>query len=147
MSDAVERCVLLVDDSPADLTLMLRCLPRAGGDYRYVTARSAAEGLARVVDSTPQIVLLDFAMPDADGVDFLEDLQAMTNPDAVEPVVVMVTGQSDPRIAAVLMRMGAADYIAKSDLTRERMDAVLFEARRVIEHREAALRRGRMPRA
>jgi CheY-like chemotaxis protein len=135
-----ERCVLLVDDNPADIALLMRALPHDDAMYRYITAMSAAEGLAQIVEVNPDIVLLDYVMPDADGFEFLEDLQAMRAPSAITPVVVMVTAQPDPRIAAALMRLGAMEYVAKSDVTRRRMDAVLFEARVIIEQREAAMR-------
>ena len=144
MTDSEQtRCILLVEDSDADVELILRYLNTLQRTFRVVVARTAADGLARIADYAPDIVLLDFAMPDGDGIEFLEDLNSMTEPDRLPPAVVMITGQQDARIAAALMRLGATDYIAKTDIDTERLESAVYVAIRTLEVREQLARRTR----
>ena len=63
----------------------------------------------------PDIVLLDMNLPDGDGLEFLE---AITTDNLINKLpVIMLTGERDERIAVQAMKLGAADYLVKGDVT------------------------------
>jgi DNA-binding NtrC family response regulator len=79
--------ILVVDDDP-DLLQSLRVLLEAY-DYRVVMAANAAAAIAAVTARSPDLVLTDIYMPDADG---FELINALRQHDATVPVVAMSGG-------------------------------------------------------
>jgi PAS domain S-box-containing protein len=123
MTDSVYT-VLLVDDTWTDREQYRRYLRAdTSRTYQFLEAVSVAEGLevyqAAQSDSTStgriDAILLDYSLPDAYGLLFLEALQAQNDDQA--PPVIMATGSGDQRIATRAMKLGAADYLVKEDLT------------------------------
>jgi PAS domain S-box-containing protein len=116
--------VLLVDDTSSDREQYRRYL-RADSSctYHFLEAASVAGGLqvyqSAQADLRPagrvDAILLDYSLPDAYGLVFLEALQAQDDDQA--PPVIMITGSGDQRIATQAMKLGAADYLVKEDLT------------------------------
>ena len=64
--------VLLVGDVAAPQAVHRPALTRAG--FRVRVAASAAEGRLAFVESPPQVVLLDLALPDGNGINLMQDL-------------------------------------------------------------------------
>lgn len=101
--------VLLVEDEGDHATLFARNLERTGL-YRMTIVATGGEALRLLTKDTFDIVLLDYFLPDMNGLDFLSRCKALP----VIPPIVMVTGQGDERIAVQAIKGGAADYIIKS---------------------------------
>lgn len=110
--------LLVVDDSSVDRERVLRLLGRA---YASREASTAAAALASTYGARLDCVLLDYRLPDADGLSTLDALVERGLP------VVMLTGQGDERIAVEAMKRGAQDYLSKSSLDRRALT-------RSIEH-------------
>ena len=112
------RTVLIVDDSPEDCEVYRRYLLR-DQDYQYTVliAGLGLEGLALSQQHQPDIVLLDYQMPDLNGLEFLAQLKAQNHQNILP--VVMVTGRGDEAIAVQSMKMGAQDYVVKEKITPE----------------------------
>lgn len=137
------RRVLLVEDNPADASLIARFLTRDDNEpYELLTAQSGEEGLECVRSLAPDVVLLDYDLPDLDGLEFLDELRSIV-PEERAPVVLAITGLSDPRIAADLIRRGALDYIPKGDLTEDGVRLAVRQAVRTRMLREDLERRTR----
>jgi DNA-binding response OmpR family regulator len=81
--------VLVVDDDEHVLRSIAGILSAIG--YRVITARTSAEGLALFQAERPQLLLLDFAMPGASGVEMARQVRA-EHPD--QPLLLM-TGHAD----------------------------------------------------
>jgi PAS domain S-box-containing protein len=118
--------LLIVEDLATDRELYRRALSQESSCiYDVLEAESVAQGLTLCrtgfskVEAKPTIdaILLDYKLPDGDGLEFLAALNAQSN--GSSPPVVMVTGMSDPRTAVKAMKLGAEDYLVKSDLTPE----------------------------
>lgn len=116
--------ILVIDDTSIDREQYRRYLRTdTGCTYQFLEAASVAAGLelyqSARADLTPanrvDAVLLDYSLPDNYGLVFLEAIQAQNDDQA--PPVIMVTGSGDQRIAARAMKLGAADYLLKEDLT------------------------------
>ena len=85
--------------------------------YHLLEAESVAGGLTLCRTKSIDAILLDYALPDGDGLAFLTALNAQSN--GISPPVVIVTGIGDQRTAVKAMKLGAEDYLVKSDLTPE----------------------------
>jgi putative two-component system response regulator len=101
--------VLVVDDAPANLTLLKQLLTREG--YSVMTATDGVEALAIVEREAPDIVLTDVVMPRRDGVDLCRAIKA--NPASrLIPVVLVTSFQGhEDRLRGI--EAGADDFLLK----------------------------------
>jgi two-component system, sensor histidine kinase and response regulator len=145
--------ILIVDASPEDRMVYRRHLqyPRAGA-YDVWEAETGAEGLAVCQKQPPDCVLLDYRLPDLDGLAFLTALAGMERGAAI-PVIVL-SGQGNETLAVDVMKAGAADYMPKPTVSAKaleraisnaveqaRLRAALEEQRRMLAQTNADLRR------
>jgi serine phosphatase RsbU (regulator of sigma subunit) len=104
--------VLLVEDDEGDALLVRACLNEADvPDEAVLWRRTLADGLAALAQS-PQCVLLDLGLPDADGMHALLATVAAA-PDI--PIIVL-TGRHD-QAGTEALAAGAQDYLVKDDIT------------------------------
>jgi len=102
--------VLIVEDDPDQRGLLREALMIHYGpaaEETVVGVRSGAECLAQDLAAF-DVVLLDYHLPDTEGIDLLEQVLA-----AADVPVVFVTGESDSTLAAEAIRRGAEDYVVK----------------------------------
>ncbi|HUX29216.1 MAG TPA: PAS domain S-box protein [Thiobacillus sp.] len=113
MSPVIVR-VLLVEDDVVDRLACCRALAaQPGYVFEVEEADTARAGLQHARAEAPDLILLDYRLPDMDGVEFLDELAADTGKIMVP--VVMLTGAQDIAIAVDAMRRGARDYLVKDD--------------------------------
>ncbi len=103
---AGKRTLLAVDDEAAARYAMARIFQSA---YRVVEACSVAEARDRLSSDKPDVILLDYNLPDGDGVTLLKEIG--TEADA--PAVIMITAHGSERVAVDAMKAGAYDYLTK----------------------------------
>jgi PAS domain S-box-containing protein len=119
--------LLIVEDFPADRELYRRALrAETSYDYRLLEAESVAEGLSLCNSIDFDAVLLDYSLPDADGLEFLKTLTVASNGN--RPPVVMMTGQGSENIAVQAMKLGVQDYLVKRELTPELLRSTVRKA-------------------
>ncbi len=100
--------ILAVDDSEVDQDLYKRTLKATL--HKLVPAFNAGDGLAKVSEVKPDLILLDYNLPDLSGLNFLERL---ATPSGVRFPIIMLTGAGDQTIAVEAMKAGASDYLVK----------------------------------
>ena len=123
--------VLIVDDSETDRRSYQRYLAKSAlVDCAVLESPSGDEGLEMCLQYQPNIVLLDYMLPDTDGIAFLEELKEHT---AKMPAVVMLTGQGNEKVAVQAMKAGAQDYLIKGELTAEQLVQTI---RRVVAQQQ-----------
>ena len=110
------RTVLVVDDDPDDREVIRRRLRHPLRTYAILEAATGAEGLDLIRRAAPDCILLDFYLPDMDGIRFLEVLRHGVGGGTGIPVT-MLSGQESDEIAAAALRSGAQDYLVKEALT------------------------------
>jgi signal transduction histidine kinase len=134
--------ILIVDDSPEDREVYRRLLLQdRDHEYRFQEAESGEEGLEMAARETPGCILLDYRLPDVDGLEFLERVGGEAVP------VIVLTGQGSEAVAVEAMKNGAQDYLLKGSVTREGLQRAIHNAvekvalRREVEARTAELAR------
>jgi len=106
--------------------LVSTLLRRAG--YEVVSARDGAEVLALLEERHPDLLVLDIAMPEVDGLEVLRRLRA--NQDTAELPVVLLSARAQEADVARGYEAGASRYVCKPFSPRELVAAVneLFAA-------------------
>ena len=131
-----ERLVLIVDDSPGDREAVRRYLKKdLEFDYRFVEEASGVDGLRACRDLQPACVLLDYELPDLNGLQFLGELTGGTDRSTVP--VVMLTGRGGETVAVLALKRGAQDYLVKGSYSPETLRKTVDDAiRRVADRNE-----------
>jgi signal transduction histidine kinase len=104
--------VLLIEDRPGDARLVVeltREIP--GSPFEVMTVGTFGAGLAAAAQH--DVVFLDLSLPDAHGVANVSKLLAT----ARHVPIVVLTGSDDEHVAVEAMKLGAQDYIHKSEIT------------------------------
>jgi DNA-binding NtrC family response regulator len=126
--------LLVIDDSKRDTLLLERILQQAEDATFTVThVESANAGLAELGTRAYDLVLLDYYLPDMDGLAFLEAKQqrGLTTP------VIMLTAFGQDRLPVAALQAGALDYFRKDQVNSSLLGKAI---RRAIEKAQDALR-------
>ncbi|WP_373546199.1 response regulator [Chamaesiphon sp.] len=119
--------VLIVEDLATDRELYRRALCQDSSCvYDLLELESVAAGLVMCRTRSIDAMLLDYRLPDGNRLDFLERLSVQSN--SSSPPVVMISGQGNEKIAVRAIKLGAEDYLIKSDLTAELLLTTLRSA-------------------
>ncbi len=125
--------VLLVEDDAVDRMACRRALAR-NSDYEFLLseAESGQEGLQLAHEQQPDCVLLDYHLPDLNGLEFLAALTDETG--GVSIPVMMLTGTDNATIAVEAMKRGARDYLIK-DVEHQYLELLPAVIQRVLSER------------
>lgn len=113
----MKRSILLVEDNPDDLTLLLRAIERTGLDIDTIVHEDGSAALAWLHESgrdhhtMPALILLDIALPQIDGVGFLQRLRA--NSLTRNTPVVIYSSCADELAMAACSASGCNSYVRK----------------------------------
>src|SRR5262245_5556969 len=136
-----QRTVLIVDDFQEDRRVYQRYFLQ-DEEWRYKTleAGTGEEAIALFRESRPDCVLLDYRLPDMNGMEVLAAIAGDCD-EAVCPVV-MLTAEEDIAVAVSALKSGAQDYLNKNTLTAiDLLHAVNRAIERVALRRENAAQR------
>jgi two-component system, chemotaxis family, chemotaxis protein CheY len=100
---------LIVDDSRVVRKVARRILEAL--DFETAEACDGVEALAFCRTAMPDAVLLDWAMPNMDGLEFIGQLRK--EPGGQQPVVVFCAAENEPGRIAEALALGADEYIMK----------------------------------
>ncbi|MBD2448917.1 PAS domain-containing protein [Nostoc sp. FACHB-152] len=137
--------VLIIDDSPEDHEVYRRYVMQ-DQEYNYTILESETgdNALELYRQFSIDCILLDFVLPDMDGLEFLAELQKLAQP--VMPAVVMLTAYGNEAIAVQAVKSGVHDYLVKGQTTAERLHSTIHSAvaqaklRKELQQSEARLR-------
>ena len=119
--------ILLIEDDAGITELVKEKLGEHGKGVAHVsTGKAAREWLGH---NQPQLILLDYSLPDQSGVDLVEQLEAM--PGGLPPFIV-TTGAGDERVAVTMMKRGARDYLIKDHNFLETLPLVVDQVLKQI---------------
>ena len=140
------RLVLIVDDSPEDREAIRRYLKKDKEvDYQFLERSAGLDGLEACRESGADCLLLDYDLPDLNGLQFLDRLTDGTG-DPPLPVV-MLTGRGGESVAVEALKRGAQDYLVKGSYSPEGLRKTVEDAiERVAIRREVARQRRELER-
>ncbi len=108
MADLTARKVLVVDDTEANLDVLVELL---GDEHDLAVAMDGASALEAVADDPPDLILLDIMMPGMDGYAVCERLKAA--PSTRDIPIIFLTAMAEDQDEAHGLALGAVDYITK----------------------------------
>jgi DNA-binding response OmpR family regulator len=127
--------ILIVDDDRTLLDLLRVHL--ASGGLKVEVAEDAAVALRSLVETPPDLILLDIELPYLNGFEILAAVKADPATSAI-PVIVL-TGREDPQSRAEAERLGADGFLIKPVQNRQLIDEIFSRlARRAAEKARAA---------
>lgn len=115
--------LLLVEDDPGHIELILRGFESTAHPFDIQTASSLSEARAKISGQKPNIVIADYILPDGKG----DELLALGMQEF--PIVVM-TSHGNEQVAVEVLKKGAMDYVVKSS---EMLFDMPHVANRVLE--------------
>ncbi|MDO9145521.1 HD-GYP domain-containing protein [Rhodoferax sp.] len=122
----VKPTILVVDDSPANLSLLFGLLH---GSYTVKAVNHGAKALAMVSQDEPDLILLDIMMPDINGYEVCRELKR--NPRTQHIPVIFLTSKNEVENEEMGMALGAVDYITRPispEILLSRLRAHLVDA-------------------
>ncbi|MEA1874314.1 MAG: response regulator [Bacteroidota bacterium] len=111
--------IILVEDNQSLNKLVSFRLEKLGHDVHGYTM--AAQLIENYKEVNPDLLLIDFSLPDMNGKELVEVLKAME----YDAPFIIVTGYSDIQLAIDLMKMGALDFVVKDENFQDVLSAVV----------------------
>lgn len=116
---------LIVDDDKIDRRALQRALSKTRFAVTCDEVSSAEEGLLALQKTHYKCVFLDYNLPGWNGLQFIEAVWQTGN-DA--PIIILVSGRSNERVAADAVHKGASAYVSKADVSPEHLERQLEAA-------------------
>lgn len=132
--------VLLIEDDEIDAQAVRRALAQACNENaRYLIKHytSMSEAIKRFKSVAPNVVLVDLNLPDSSGKETIDQILKL----AAGTPVIALTGMEDDRFAIEAVRLGAADYLTKSNCNPSSLHRAIsyaIERRLIIDRLEYA---------
>jgi DNA-binding NarL/FixJ family response regulator len=104
--------ILLVDDNPAVRRYLRAILEQQSSWHVCAEAKTGAEALHKVLEAPPDLILLDYQMPDLNGVDVAKQISEMFP----KIPILMVTLHLSRQLADAARRAGVRGACAKQDI-------------------------------
>lgn len=117
--------ILVADDNRPDRDYLSWQLRRSVTPVPAVIEAATSDEVLALLDCQPiDIVLLDYWMPDIDGLDLLDRVVERARGSAI----VLMSGQGNERVAAQAIKRGAHDYLVKQNLSGDQLRQALGQA-------------------
>ena len=118
--------ILVVDDDPAVLGLIRAILQKPA--FRVLVAKAAREGLDRVIEYSPQLIILDLSLPGRSGLDLCRELRTW-----YKGPILILSGHGEEEVIVSALDLGADDFITKPFRPGELLARVRALLRRVVK--------------
>ena len=113
-----EFTILIIDDSLEDRESIKRLLSKSCEDtYLFFEADTGEEGFESSKKHKPDCILLDYKLPDINGIDFIENIANDHNLGDIP--IILLTGQGSGIVAGNSLKSVAQDYLIKGNLDSE----------------------------
>jgi PAS domain S-box-containing protein len=123
--------ILLVEDSPSDADLLRQTLSQAGaGRFEFTWVERLEDALARLVEPSFDVLLLDLSLPDSSGPDTFRRARKA----APRLPIVVLTGAGDERAGLAAVQEGVQDYLVKGQADGRQIGRAI---RYAIERKQA----------
>ena len=106
---AIKADILVIDDTPENLTLLANIL--TGRGYKVRSANKPTSGLRAAQAVPPDLILLDITMPEMNGYEVCERLKAEAKTQDIPVIFISALGETLDKVKA--FAVGGVDYVAK----------------------------------
>ena len=131
---------LIVDDNFSDRTFLRKLSEQFPAKNLSISEADSAEaGLQLCREKNIDLILLDFNLPDGNGISFLNKLKNIEA--EVIPAVVIVTGEINPAIDELCLNNGAVNFLTKGNISQE---SFLRASRYALKGKERELELNRL---
>ena len=121
MNDTDTKHILCIEDEPEMIDLIRLILGRRG--FEVIGAAGGKEGLEKVRENPPDLILLDLMMPDMDGWEVYQQIKADEKTKNIPVIVVTAKAQSIDKVLGLHIAK-VDDYIAKPFSPQELLASV-----------------------
>lgn len=125
------RTILIVDDSPEGRQYRHYLLRDRKYSYTILEASLGRQGLELWQQHQPDAILLNYRLPDLDGLEFLAQMSSQTQQASLP--VIMAIGQGNEAIAALALEAGAQDYPIEGQITPESLQLAIQGAIEAVQ--------------
>lgn len=126
--------VLVVDDDHY-MRKVIRSLLQANGIRTFYDAQDGATGLEAIISLNPDVVILDWDLPDINGAEFMRIVRSpLTFPAPAIPII-MLTGQVERKTVIEAVRLGVNEFLCKPVSAKtifERLVAIRVKPREMV---------------
>jgi two-component system, sensor histidine kinase and response regulator len=119
--------ILIVDDDEVDRMAVRRALMQSGLSLALTEATTYAQAITLLETNLFDCTFLDYGLPDQNGLSLVQTARRLN----IQHPLVILTGQGDEKIAVDLMKAGATDYLAKSQISATTLAQILRNAIRI----------------
>ncbi len=126
--------ILLIDDDELDRVAVIRALKQSGLMLDIRQCATAAAGLKVAAEEHFDAILLDYRLPDQDGVEVLQRLRSGA---FGHVAILMLSRQEDPAVAEQCLEAGAQDFLLKDEVDGRRLTRAICQARQRYSMEEA----------
>ncbi len=102
--------IAVIDDSEINLTL-LNALVEKLGDCKPILFQESPKGLAWCTENLPDLIIVDYMMPEMDGMEFIAQLRKVEGREDVP--ILMITANDDKDVRYDALQIGATDFLNK----------------------------------
>jgi two-component system phosphate regulon response regulator PhoB len=134
------RKILVVEDETAIRDMLVFNLGRAG--YEVLGAGNASEARSAIADRHPDVILMDWMLPDVSGLELTRQLKRDAGTREIPVIMLTARGQEDDRVAG--LEGGADDYVTKPFSSRELQARIRALLRRTAPAEDAVVQVGRL---
>ena len=121
---APEANVLVVDDTPVNLTVFVNLLKKTG--LKIDTAESGDEGILLFKNRHYDVIFLDHMMPEKDGIETLAEMKTITDTPNRETPVICLTANAISGMRKMYTNAGFDDYLTKP-IDVDRLETMLLQ--------------------
>jgi len=104
--------ILIVDDSPDNLTVMRKVIQKALPDVTILTCQNPEKAMPLLRDADVALALLDVQMPGIDGLELCRRIKANEETRLVS-VILITSHNSEPKMKAKGLGLGADDFVTR----------------------------------
>ncbi len=126
-SDQSVPTILVVDDSPEYCRMMELILQYA--EFDVIIGRNGSEGLQKAIIHNPDLILLDYMMPDMNGAEVFHQLHENENTRHIPVIMITAFSAAYESDRMVALRSGVDDYLTKPvsrESLLERINSLLY---------------------
>jgi len=123
--------ILLVDDDAQDRAAVRQALEESHSIAMLSEAETVEQGMALLNQHRYDVMVLDYRMPHADGIEMV--LQLRERPDLGKTAIVMMSNSDDENVALKCLHAGAQDFMQKGEITAPKLRRSILHARKRFE--------------